>query len=109
MIPFRPAGTWLVVEMEGARDKTASGMLYVPDSAKDAPQVGKVLAVGPGAYDINQGSPPDHCFIPNLTKVGDRILFQKYAGSEIEWTDGKTYLFVKESDIASYVVEVPSA
>lgn len=104
-IPFKPAGTWLVVEMEAARDKTSSGILYVPDTAKDAPQVGHVVAVGPGTK-INSIQASDIPFFdPCDTKVGARILFQKYAGAEIEWNDGKTYLFVKESDVVSYIVD----
>lgn len=95
MIPFSPARDWLVVEMEGVRDKTSSGVLYIPDTAKEAPQIGKVLAVGPGKPDDP----------PMVSKVGDRILFAKYAGSEIDWSDGKTYLFVRESDVVSYVKE----
>lgn len=103
-LPFKPATTWLVVEMEAARDKTTSGILYVPDTAKDAPQVGKVVAVGPGNWIVGP-SEEDGYWDKMMTKVGDRILFQKYAGAEIEWTDGKTYLFVKESEVVSYVVE----
>jgi chaperonin GroES len=102
--PFNPAGTWLVVKMEGARDKTSSGMLYVPDTAKDAPQVGMVLAKGPGQWIVG-ATEAEGYWDQMVTKVGDRILFQKYAGSEIDWTDGNTYLFVKESDVVAYVKE----
>lgn len=96
--PFEPFVDRLVVEMEKPEDKlTKSSLLYVPDTAKDAPSTGKVLAVGP--FDLNQADPAI------VAKVGDRILFAKYAGSEIDWHDGRTYLFIKHSDIVARVKE----
>lgn len=99
--PFKPAGTWLVVQMEQSREKI--GSLYVPDTAKDAPQVGTVIAVGPGTW-VGAREVSDAGFYEKCqTEVGNKILFQKYAGAEIDWTDNKTYLFVKESDVVAYV------
>lgn len=94
--PFDPQLDWLVLMMEEGRSK--KGALYIPDTAKDAPQVGRVLAAGPGIFAMNdQGEA--YCTSPMMYKVGDRLLFAKYAGADVEWTDDKTYLFVKASDI----------
>ena len=65
---------------------TASG-IYIPDTAKEKPQQGAVLAAGPGKKDE-----------PMEVKVGDNVLYGKYAGTEVT-VDGKTYLIVKQSDI----------
>lgn len=94
--PFEPFTDRLVVLMEAAGEKlTKSSLLYVPDTAKDAPLTGRVIAIGPFDNTL-----PD----PAVTaKVGDRILFAKYAGSEIDWIDGKTYLFIKHSDVVARV------
>lgn len=96
--PFEPFVDRLVIKMDKPSDKmTQSSLLYVPDNAKDAPSTGVVLAVGP--HDMNVADPPI------VAEVGDRILFAKYAGSEIDWTDGETYLFIKHSDIVARVKE----
>lgn len=100
--PFDPQFDWLVLEMQDPDDKTSSGLLYVPDTAKDAPQVGFVWATGPGIFAMNS-SGEAYCTSPMLFRVGDRVLFAKYAGAEITWKDGSKYLFVKASDIISRV------
>ena len=69
-----------------AETKTASG-LYIPDTAKEKPQEGKVIAAGPGKKDE-----------PMEVKVGDEVLYGKYAGTEVT-VEGKKYLIVKQSDI----------
>jgi len=80
----------LVVRIEGGQ-KTAGGII-IPDSAKEKPQEGKIVAVGPGKRD------EDGKRIPLDLKVGDRIYFSKYAGTEID-IDGEEHLFMKEDDI----------
>ena len=83
---IRPLADRVVVEPKEAETKTASG-LYIPDSAKEKPQQGTVLAAGPGKKDE-----------PMEVKEGDLVLYGKYAGTEVT-VDGKTYLIVKQSDI----------
>ena len=75
-----------MVEPKEAETKTASG-LYIPDTAKEKPQEGKVIAAGPGKKDE-----------PMEVKVGDEVIYGKYAGTEVT-VEGKKYLIVKQSDI----------
>jgi len=77
--------------MEVTEEKTKSG-LYVPDTAKEKPQEGEVLAVGPGLMN-DQGER-----LPMTVAVGDRVIFSKYAGTEIK-LDGEEYLIMAERDI----------
>jgi len=77
--------------MEVTEEKTKSG-LYVPDTAKEKPQEGEVLAVGPGVMN-EQGER-----LPMSVAVGDRVIFSKYAGTEIK-LDGEEYLIMAERDI----------
>ena len=76
----------MVIEPKEAETKTASG-IYIPDTAKEKPQQGKVVAAGPGKKDE-----------PMEVKVGDVVLYGKYAGTEVTVED-KKYLIVKQSDI----------
>ena len=83
---IRPLADRVLIEPKEAETKTASG-IYIPDTAKEKPQQGVVLAAGPGKKDE-----------PMAVKVGDNVLYGKYAGTEVT-VDGKTYLIVKQSDI----------
>jgi len=80
----------LVKRLEEEMQKTAGGII-VPDTAKEKPQRGKVVAVGPGRVE-------DGKRVDMEVKVGDEVLFGKWSGSEIT-VDGEEYLFMKESDI----------
>jgi chaperonin GroES len=86
IIMIRPLGTRVVIEPKEAETMTAGG-LYIPDNAKEKPQQGTVVAVGPGAKDE-----------PMEVKVGETVLYGKYAGTEVT-VDNKKYLIVKQSDI----------
>ena len=83
---IRPLSDRVLVEPQEAQTKTASG-IYIPDSAQEKPQQGKVIAVGPGKKDE-----------PMEVKEGDLVLYGKYAGTEVTFED-KKYLIVKQSDI----------
>jgi chaperonin GroES len=94
---FRPLHDRVVIERIDAEAKTASGII-IPDTAQEKPQQGKVTAVGPGGRDESgKVSPID-------VKVGDRILFGKWSGTEVR-IDGVEYLIMKESDIMGVLVE----
>ena len=80
-----------------AEEKTTGGII-IPDTAKEKPQEGRVVAIGPGGRDENGKS------IPIDVKVGDRILFGKWSGTEVK-IDGVEYLIMKESDIMGVLVE----
>jgi chaperonin GroES len=71
------------------------GALYIPDTAKEKPQQGKVAAVGSGRYE-------DGKLVPLDVKVGDTVLFGKYAGTEVK-SEGQEYLIVRESDILAVI------
>ena len=90
-LKLRPLADRLVVEPIERDEMTASG-IYVPETAKEKPQEGKVLAAGPGAKD------EDGKRIPMDVMVGDRVLYAKYAGTEVKLEDKKV-LILKESDI----------
>ena len=94
---FRPLHDRVVIERIDAEAKTAGGII-IPDTAKEKPQQGKVIAVGPGGRD-ESGK-----LIPIDVKVGDRILFGKWSGTEVK-IDGVEYLIMKESDIMGVLVE----
>lgn len=83
---IRPLADRVLVEPREAMAKTASG-LYIPDTAKEKPQEGTVIAVGPGKKDE-----------PMEVKVGDAVLYGKYAGTEVN-VDDKKLLIVRQSDI----------
>jgi chaperonin GroES len=88
---FRPLGDRVVVKRVQEDVKTAGGII-IPDTAQEKPQEGEVIAVGPGARD------EDGERIAPEVKVGDRILFGKWSGTEVK-IDGQDLLIMKESDI----------
>ncbi len=88
---FRPLGDRVVVRRVEEEAKTKGGII-IPDTAKEKPQEGEVISVGPGARDEDQKR------IPMDVKPGDRILFGKWSGSEVK-IDGDDLLIMKESDI----------
>lgn len=87
---IKPLSDRVLVEPEAAETKTASG-IYIPETAKEKPQKGKVVAVGKGSKDHEM-----------TVKVGDSVLYGKYAGTELK-LEGKDYLIMKEDDILAIV------
>ncbi|GMK46399.1 co-chaperone GroES [Paenibacillus glycanilyticus] len=87
---IRPLGERVLIEPIAKEETTASGIV-LPDTAKEKPQEGKVVAIGSGTLK-------DGVRVALEVQVGDRVLFSKYAGTEIKY-DGKEYLIMKESDI----------
>jgi chaperonin GroES len=92
---FRPLHDRVVVRRIDAEEKTKGGII-IPDTAKEKPQEGKVIAVGPGGRD-ESGK-----LIPLDLKAGDRILFGKWSGTEIK-LEGEELLIMKESDVMGVV------
>ena len=92
---FRPLHDRVLIESLESEEKTAGGII-IPDTAKEKPQEGKVIAVGPGAKS------EDGKTIPMDVKVGDRVLFGKWSGTEVK-VDGREYSIMKESDIMGVV------
>lgn len=92
---LRPLGDRLVVEPMEQEERTAGGII-LPETAKEKPQEGKVMAAGPGRRD------EDGKYIAMDVTVGDRVLFAKYSGTEVK-IDGKKLLILKETDILAIV------
>jgi len=88
---LKPLGDRVVIELVQAEEKTASGIV-LPDTAKEKPQEGKVVAVGTGRV-TEQG-----VRVPLEVSVGDHVIYAQYAGSEVK-VDGNEYLILRESDI----------
>ena len=97
---FRPLHDRVVVKRIEAEEKSAGGII-IPDTAKEKPQQGEVVSVGPGGRD-EAGK-----LIPIDLKAGDRVLFGKWSGTEVK-LDGVEYLIMKESDVMG-VLEEPAA
>ena len=95
---FRPLHDRVVVRRIETEEKTSGGII-IPDTAKEKPQEGEVVAVGPGARDDNG------TLIELSVKAGDRILFGKWSGTEVK-IDGEDLLIMKESDILGVIDNV---
>jgi chaperonin GroES len=95
-INLKPLADRLIVEPIEQEETTASGII-LPETAKEKPQEGNVLAVGPGRKD-EDGKP-----IPMDVKEGDRVLYAKYAGTEVKLSDDRKVLVLKESDVLAIV------
>ena len=89
-VTLGPKGRNVVIEPAAAEQKTASGII-IPDTAKEKPQQGKVVAVGPGTKDNAM-----------TLKVGDNVIYGKYAGTEFH-LDGKDYMIMRESDVIAII------
>jgi chaperonin GroES len=89
-VNIKPLADRVLIEPMAAETQTASG-LYIPDTAKEKPSKGKVVAVGPGTKDESV-----------TVKVGDTVLYGKYAGAELK-LEGTDYLMMRESDILAII------
>jgi chaperonin GroES len=83
---IKPLSDRVLIEPNPAEERTAGG-LYIPDTAKEKPLAGKVVAVGPGTSDVKME-----------VKVGDEVLYGKYAGTEVN-VEGKDYIIMRQGDI----------
>ena len=92
---LKPLGDRVVIELVESEEKTASGIV-LPDSAKEKPQEGKIVAVGSGRV-LESGER-----VALEVKEGDRIIFSKYAGTEVKY-EGTEYLILRESDILAVI------
>jgi len=92
----RPLGDKLLVKRAEAQTKTESG-IYLPETAKDKPKEGKVIALGQGILNKETGK-----YIPFSVKKGDRIIFNSYSGTEVK-LEGEEYLIMTEDDILGVI------
>ena len=91
---IKPLADRVVVKASDEAEQMRGG-LYIPDTAKEKPQQGEVIAAGPGKYE-------DGKLVPMSVKVGDKVLYGKYSGTEIT-LDGDQYLILRESDVLAIV------
>jgi chaperonin GroES len=98
---FRPLHDRVVIRRIEGDDKTKGGII-IPDTAKEKPQEGEVIAVGPGGRD-ESGK-----LIPIDVKAGDKVLFGKWSGTEVK-IDGEDLLIMKESDVMGVIVSIGDA
>ena len=97
-MPIKPLHDRVLIERFEDEEQKSAGGIYIPDTAKEKPIEGKVVAVGEGARsDDGKVTPPS-------VKVGDRVLFGKYAGTDIKY-QGNEYLIMRESDILGVVTD----
>ena len=95
-VTIKPLEDRIVVKALDAEQTTASG-LVIPDTAKEKPQEGEVLAVGPGRFEDGQRLPLD-------ISVGDRVIYSKYGGTEVKY-DGQEYLILSARDVLAVVTK----
>ncbi|HQT65113.1 MAG: co-chaperone GroES [Acidocella sp. 20-57-95] len=100
MANFRPLHDRVVVRRLNAEEKTAGGII-IPDTAKEKPMEGEIVAAGPGARNETGA------LVALEVKAGDRVLFGKWSGTEVK-IDGEDLLIMKESDILGIIVATPS-
>ena len=105
---MQPLQDWALIEPSAAKETTAGG-LFIPDTAKEKPVEGKVLAVGRGRWETPEkksGSKPkkkeEKVFRPTVLKPGDQVLYEKYGTTDVE-LDGKELVLVRESDVLGIV------
>ncbi|QTE29910.1 co-chaperone GroES [Pengzhenrongella sicca] len=96
-VSIKPLEDRIVVKALEAETTTASG-LVIPDSAKEKPQEGEVLSVGPGRIDDNGNR------VPLDVAIGDKVIYSKYGGTEVKY-DGEEYLILSARDILAIVVK----
>ena len=95
-VTIKPLEDRILVKSVDAEQTTASG-LVIPDTAKEKPQEGEVLAVGPGRFEDGQRLPLD-------IKVGDKVIYSKYGGTEVKY-DGQEYLLLSARDVLAIVTK----
>ncbi len=95
-VTIKPLEDRILVKTLEAEQTTASG-LVIPDTAKEKPQEGEVLAVGPGRFEDGQRLPLD-------IQVGDKVIYSKYGGTEVKY-DGQEYLILSARDVLAVVVK----
>ncbi|MCL1852229.1 MAG: co-chaperone GroES [Peptococcaceae bacterium] len=91
---LKPLADRVIVKALPNEERTKSGII-IPDTAKEKPQEGLIVAVGPGKYDGDD-------LVPMSVKVNDRVIYSKYAGTEIKY-DGNEYLILRESDVLAII------
>ena len=95
-IKIKPLADRVIVKPSSETESKTAGGIIIPDTAKEKPSRGEVVAVGPGRLDENGKA------MPMYVKVGDHVLYSKYGGTEVEW-DSQKYLIMSEMDIQAII------
>ncbi len=105
---IQPLQDWALIEPSEAKEQTTGG-LFIPDTAKEKPVAGKVLAVGKGRWETpeqkrgsKQKKKEEKIFKPTVLKPGDQVLYEKYGTTEID-LDGKELVLVRESEVLGWM------
>ena len=101
---LKPLQDWVVIQSIEPEERTAAGII-IPDSAKDKPTEGIVIAVGPGKFKTEKGKEKEKKFIPTVLKPGQRIIYGKYSARDIE-LNGEMITLVMEEEVLGTVEEV---
>jgi chaperonin GroES len=107
---LRPLHDWALVRPTTAGERTTGGII-IPDTAKEKPQEGVILAIGEGRYEEpesdggrkSKGTPKEKVFVKTTLKPGDRIIYEKYAGRKVE-LNGEELILVREDDVLGQMV-----
>jgi chaperonin GroES len=94
---IKPLADRVLVEPSNVAESKSAGGIIIPDTAKEKPHEGKIVAIGPGKTDENGN------IIKMNVKVGDKVLYSKYGGTELKY-EGKEYLIMSESDILAILI-----
>jgi chaperonin GroES len=109
-MPLRPLHDWAVIQQLESQEQTAGGII-IPDTAKEKPAEGVVVAIGPGKYKTEKGKgkgkgkEKKKKFIPTSVRPGQHVMYAKYMATEVE-LDGTTYVLVREEDILGAIEDV---
>ena len=95
-LKLKPLGDRIVLEPSKESEEKSAGGIFIPDTAKEKPQTGKVVAVGPGR------TTDDGKQVPLTVKIGDSVLYAKFSGTEFK-QNGSEYLIVRESDVLAVI------
>ena len=98
MLKIKPLADRVIVKPSDTAESTTPGGIIIPDTAKEKPQEGEIVAAGPGRTD------DDGKIIPMNVKAGDKVLYSKYGGTEIKF-ENETYLIMSESDVLAVFVK----
>lgn len=101
---LRPLNDYALIKPNDTEGKSSGG-IYIPDTIKEKPQTGEVIAVGPGHYKSEQdrsGKETEKKFVKTVVKPGDKVMYEKYGETKVE-VEGEEYLLVREENILGYI------
>lgn len=101
---LRPLNDYALIK-PAEKEEQSSGGIYLPDSARETPQTGEVIAVGPGHTQVDRdksGKETGKTYVKTVVKPGDKVMYEKYGGTTFE-IEGEKYLLLREENILGYI------